>query len=294
MHKNLIIALVLLATSIACNAQDSIFSKESFSWGGTTLQYRKAVVAGNEPGKSIMVMYLHGGTSKGNDNEKQLQEEGVDSIYSFLNGKHTNAIMLVPQCPSDKYWLGPMLGVLRALVREYTDQGIADPTRIYIMGGSMGGTGTWNMISNYPDVFAAAMPTAGNPDGLDAQNVSQTPVYTVMGTADKIMSIPTVQSFLEKMDDYDAEYVLDCEEGWTHEDVCTKSYTKSRLDWVLSHTKSQAVVETVTCNDDDVVSTTWFTIGGQRLTGYPTQSGIYIKTTVYSNGKTIANKYYIR
>ncbi len=294
MYKHLIIALVMLAASMTCNAQDSIFSKETFSWGGTTLQYRKAVITGDVANKSILVIYLHGGTSKGNDNEKQLQEEGVDSIFSFLEGKHTNAIMLVPQCPSDKYWLGPMLGVLRALVREYTDQGVADPTRVYIMGGSMGGTGTWNMISNYPDVFAAAMPTAGNPDGLDAQNVSQTPVYTVMGTADKIMSIPTVQSFLEKMDDYNAEYVLDCEDGWTHEDVCTKSYTKARLEWVINHTKSQAGVETATCDLSDAVSTSWYTIGGQKLTGYPSQSGIYIKTTVYSNGSATAEKYYIR
>ncbi len=55
-----------------------------------------------------------------------------------------------------------MTGVLRALVLSYTDDGSADADRMYIFGGSMGGTGTWTMLSTCPELFAAAMPVAGN------------------------------------------------------------------------------------------------------------------------------------
>ena len=64
----------------------------------------------------------------------------------------------------------------------------------------MGGTGTWTMLSTCPELFAAAMPVAGNPSGCDAEKVAQTPLFTVMGTADAIMKIPTVEDFLSSMD----------------------------------------------------------------------------------------------
>ena len=74
------------------------------------------------------------------------------------------------------------------------------------------------MLSNYSYLFAAAMPVAGNPIGLDAEEISRVPIYTVMGTADKIMKISNVETFLAEMDNYKAEYKFDIEDGWTHED----------------------------------------------------------------------------
>ncbi len=213
------------------------FSKEVFTVDKSVLPYRKAVVTGSEEGKSMLVVYLHGGTSKGSDNEKQIQEAGVAEILSFLKGYKKNAMMLVPQCPSDKNWLGDELGVVRALIKNYTDSGLADASRLFVMGGSMGGTGTWNMIANYPDVFAAAMPVAGNPTGLDAMKTSKTPLYTVMGTSDRIMSVSAVQDFLKKMDSFEAVYKIDVENGWSHENTCEKSYTSERLTWVFGHTR---------------------------------------------------------
>ena len=213
------------------------FTKEEFTVDKSILPYRKSIVTGTDDGKSMLVVYLHGGSSKGYDNEKQIQEAGIAEILSFLKQYKKNAIMLVPQCPLDKNWLGDELGVVRALIKNYTDNGQADASRLYVMGGSMGGTGTWNMIANYPDIFAAAMPVAGNPTGLDAMKASKTPLYTVMGTSDRIMSVSAVQDFLKKMDSYNAVYKIDVENGWTHENTCEKSYTPERLTWLFGHTK---------------------------------------------------------
>jgi poly(3-hydroxybutyrate) depolymerase len=49
-------------------AQRMEFSKETFSSTGMTLPYRKATIPGNETNASLVV-YLHGGSSKGDDNE---------------------------------------------------------------------------------------------------------------------------------------------------------------------------------------------------------------------------------
>lgn len=260
-------------------AQEVSFSYETFSNKGKTLPYRKAIIPGLGD-KASLVIYLHGGTSKGDDNESQMQELGVNAISTWFEANNRKAIMLVPQCPQDQSWVGTMQDMVVRLLQSYIDQGVADASKVYILGGSMGGTGTWNMLSNHPGFFAAAMPVAGNPTGLDAEAVSQTPIYTVMGTADKIMKISNVESFLKEMDLYDAEYKMDIEEGWTHEDVCSNSYTEERLNWLFQHTKqSAAAISDVSKEGNNIVKVVWYSVSGQRLATEPKEIGVYIKAS---------------
>lgn len=265
-------------------AQEITFSKETFSDGSMTLPYRKANISGLDD-KASLVIYLHGGSSKGDDNETQMQEPGIDAICSWLSENNRKAVMLVPQCSTDKSWLGTTQDVIVKLLQSYIDRGVVDENKVYILGGSMGGTGTWNMLSNHPDFFAAAMPVAGNPTGLNAETVSKTPLFTVMGTADNLMKISNVTTFLQEMDGYNAEYKLNIEEGWTHEDVCKKSYTTERLNWLFKHVKGQATgVATIAKEKAVAVNTLWYSVNGQRLLSEPKQKGIYIKTSVYGDG----------
>ena len=101
----------------------------------------------------------------------------------------------------------------------------------------MGGTGTWNMLSSYPDLFTAGMACAGNPKGSIPANVAKTPVYAVMGSTDKIMKPEEVnlQAFLDDVEASGGVYKFDTETGWDHEKTCKESYTSARLDWVFSH-----------------------------------------------------------
>lgn len=101
----------------------------------------------------------------------------------------------------------------------------------------MGGTGTWSILSAYPNIFAAAMPVAGNPSRCDASNVATTPVLTVMGTMDKIMSIETVKSFAEQVNALGGNIRLEVEDGWTHEQTCIESYTSERLKTLFEYKK---------------------------------------------------------
>lgn len=275
-------------------AAEVTFSKENFTLGGTTLPYRKADISGSGD-KASLIIYLHGGSSKGNDNEAQLNEPGIESITSWLVKNNRKAIFVVPQCPKDKSWLGTMLPVVKALLQTFLDRGVADERQVYIFGGSMGGTGTWNMLSTYPNFFAAAMPVAGNPSGLNAENVKETPLYTVMGTADVIMKISNVESFLTEMDTYDADYRFDIEEGWTHEDVCKQSYTDDRLAWVFGHTKDvvNGINNATTDTNDCVKAVTWYNLSGQLLAHTPQQKGIYIKKQLLESGRTVSEKVFI-
>ena len=226
---------------------DSTAVSYPFSFEGYThffatqkLPYRVARIGHVQEGGSRLVMYLHGGTSRGEDNNAQLTEPAVDSIAGFLSRTSTPSVLLVPQCPAGESWDSPrMLKALQLLLLSYVDSGCVDQRMVYVLGGSMGGTGTWRLLYAFPRLFAAGMPCAGNPSRASADSIALVPVYTVMGTADQIMSIPTVRGFLAKLDSLKGTYRYDEQEGWTHQQTCMDSYTAARLRWVFSQRISE-------------------------------------------------------
>lgn len=290
------ITTLLLLLCLNSTAQNQLpdFSFEQIKISNITMPYRKATIAPVQGEKPAVVIYLHGGSSKGSDNTTQMNEPGIELIANYLQSSHINALFLVPQCPKDKSWMGPMYPVLKSMIERYTTDNDAQPAtadinKVYIFGGSMGGTGTWGMLSMYPDMFAAAMPVAGNPSQCVAENVAHTLVFTVMGTADVIMSVETAANFIAKLNALGDETQMETVEGWSHEDTCTKSYVPRRLDWVFSHIRNEETgIENPTA-DTYVTATTFYAIDGQRI-ATPSTHGIFIKVEKLSDGTTRASK----
>ena len=280
-----LVAIVAMASGLSAMAQT--FDASNITFGRINMPYRVAHTSGME--KPSLVIYLHGGTSKGNDNEKQMGEPGIDIIANYINQRQIGAYFLVPQCPSDKSWGGPMLSVLKALIDKYVMEGVVDKNSVYIFGGSMGGTGIWSMLSAYPGMFAAAMPVAGNPSKCDADKVASTPVYTVMGTSDQIMSVETTADFIDELNARNGTTKFDIEEGWTHEMTCTQSYTTQRLDWVFSQSKNPLGIEMPTTEGKDIVSMQYYATDGRSL-AEPPSKGLYIMRCVYEDGTVKAVK----
>lgn len=276
---------ILCCVVDAKSENNLVFEADKIVSAGIEVPYRVAHT--NGMGNQALVVYLHGGSSKGNDNDTQMKEAGIDSIANYLDFKQLNAVYLVPQCPSDKSWGGPMLGVLKALIDRYVRSESLDDTDIYIFGGSMGGTGTWSMLSAYPRLFTAAMPVAGNPSKCDADNVAKTPVYTVMGTSDRIMSVETTSDFIDELNARGAITRFDIEEGWTHEVTCIQSYTKERLDWVFGHSRNSSGIENPVADDKIVKSVQYFSLDGRQLSESPC-NGLYIRRLIYNDG-TVAS-----
>lgn len=214
------------------------FSKESGSFAAKTIAYRKAVINPVDGQLPALCLYLHGGSSRGSDNETQLAETAVSVIADYIKAKGISAIFIVPQCEAGGAWTS-IRQPLKAMLDSFIATNQGDASRVYCFGGSMGGTGTWDLVSYCTSFFAAAMPVAGSPRGCNVANVSTTPIYTVMGTADNIMSIAAVETFLASLKAVGGSYRLDIEHGWSHQNTCTMSYTDARLDWVFDQSRKQ-------------------------------------------------------
>ena len=263
------------------------FQSLSHNFAGTSLGYRKAkVLCADTATSKALVIYLHGGSSCGTDNRTQMKEPGIDSIANYLVRHKMSSVFIVPQCPDRNKGWGALAMNVKALL-DFTAhvEGI-DTTRIYIFGGSMGGTGTWKMTSTFPGYFSGAMPCAANPKGMVAENVAKTPVYNVMGLADKIMNDDVraiAEDFISQLEALGDDVRYEAVKGWSHETTCIQSYTTARLDWVFSHRKTpSAGITTVTIDRPTNLDPNWYTLQGQIIS-HPIAPGIYI----YQGKKTL-------
>jgi predicted peptidase len=62
-----------------------------------------------------------------------------------------------------------------------------DSKRIYVMGLSMGGYGTWDAIQRRPNFFAAAVPICGGGDTSLAPRLTKLPIWAWHGDQDKVI-----------------------------------------------------------------------------------------------------------
>lgn len=204
---------------------------EKCNYGG--VDYRKYETDGLN--NRILIMYLHGGSSKGDDNETQLKEKAVGVIKDFIAKNELSAIFIVPQCPSSGTWGVKINPSLRNIISLYEKQCTGG---IYVMGGSMGGTGTWTFANAYSELIKGIMPVAGKPGKSDPENFKDIRICTVMSEADAMMgdSCEEVSNFIlsiEGLPDMTRCDIVPLSENWSHAHTCEESYTEERLSWLF-------------------------------------------------------------
>jgi predicted peptidase len=159
-------------------------------------------------GKLPLVVFLHGSGGLGDDNLKQLGLGNIFGTRVWLlpeNLKRFPCYVVAPQ--TDRGWArydfsqqdqGPAkvipgfgdgarvaLEIVDALRREFA----IDERRIYVTGQSMGGAGTWNMISYRPMFFAALVICCGSVSTDDGTGSIGTPLWNFHGHSDKTVPV---------------------------------------------------------------------------------------------------------
>jgi len=76
-----------------------------------------------------------------------------------------------------------------------------DPKRIYIMGSSMGGSGTWAMAANFPELFAACSPNAAWCEYIPVEKAAAIPIYINHGSQDGTVPVKWSREAYAKIKD---------------------------------------------------------------------------------------------
>jgi predicted peptidase len=156
-------------------------------------------------GKLPLVMYLHGSGGLGDDNLKQLALGNIFGTRVWLlpeNQKNFPCYVAVPQ--TDRGWnrydfsqqpakelpgfgdgARAALQIVDSLLHEFP----IDEQRVYVMGQSMGGAGTWNIITNRPRFFAAAVICCGSLSSDDGTGSIDTPLWNFHGDSDQTVPV---------------------------------------------------------------------------------------------------------
>ncbi|MEL7424282.1 MAG: prolyl oligopeptidase family serine peptidase [Bacteroidota bacterium] len=216
-----LLILFSIATSMLPAQTDSIlqayqavtFTSES----GTQLPYRvlwpkeyESTIDQNYP----LVLFLHGAGERGDDNKKQL----IHGSSLFLQQQDNfPAIVVVPQCATADYWAqmeqtedgrvfnfgerpNPSLSAVMELLELLLAKERIDQDRVYLMGLSMGGMGTFELLARRPKTFAAAIPICGgtNPALLPiyAKNV---PLWIFHGAEDAVVKVQQSRRVVDEL-----------------------------------------------------------------------------------------------
>lgn len=137
---------------------------------GNKLNYRFFEPKKEEGKKYPLVLFLHGSGERGDDNAMQmLGNEGALVWAEPENQKENPAYILAPQAEAQEeltmYWTEePNYSSVLSLLKETIEKYDVDENRVYVIGMSNGGIGTWNIIEKNPGLFAAAVPICGVAD----------------------------------------------------------------------------------------------------------------------------------
>ena len=161
--------------------------------------------------KYPLLVYLHGMGTRGNDNEEPLQKFSAFFADATTVNKFP-CYILIPQCPENDVWVSfpgfpnslattkdPTTAAANvlALIHQLADTRNIDASRIYLTGFSMGGEGTFDLLTREPALFACGVPLASVADTSKAGIIKDIPIWAFHGSDDKINEVQYTRMMIE-------------------------------------------------------------------------------------------------
>lgn len=112
-----------------------------------------------------------------------------------------------------------------------------DPNRIYLMGHSMGGIGTWKLAPKYPDIWAAIAPFSGSGAPATLERIKSVPEFVVHGDNDPTVNVQGSRTMVAKMKELGIEVKYVEVPGGNHGSVVAPNFA-GMFDFFDGHKKT--------------------------------------------------------
>ena len=220
-----------------------------YSDGESSMPYRLYIPEDYDSTKEYpTIVFLHGAGERGNNNTSQLAN-AIQNLFDTQE-QMKNAIVIAPQCPSGKRWVETdwtkgnydsdaiaeeQLAIVMKILESVQMQYSTDNDRIYAIGLSMGGFGTWNLLMNHSDVFAAGIPICGGADTSKAEILKDIPIWTFHGTSDPTVPYSGTKEMVDAIQAVGGQKItFTTYEGANHIIWNTAAETEGLIDWLFS------------------------------------------------------------
>lgn len=188
------------------------FEKLRYNVSGATLPYRLLSPKETKNGaKYPLIIALHNSSRLGTDNENQLEPLTRTWLSEEMRVKFP-AFVLAPQFETrpTQYAFNETYQVMTAtpqqnlqallqLVMELSKNPQIDSKRIYLIGYSMGGSTVQHLLSQKPELFAAAISVAGVPDFSNLASIKNKPIWLIHGKQDDENPFSGSQKLFEQL-----------------------------------------------------------------------------------------------
>ena len=181
--------------------------------------------------KPALVVFLHGSGECGNTNS--MLYTGLPKFMNNGSLNNYNAIFIAPNTASCS-WSSDAAStkdLIDYVVKEYN----VDTNHIIITGHSLGGNGTWNMISKYPGFFSAAVPVSGCPAG-SVSDYTNIPIRSYVGASESSYYKNCNNNYVPSINSSggNAEYILVPSPNDNHGSVINVYGDSELINWMLS------------------------------------------------------------
>lgn len=255
--KYFILPLLFFCAATTFAQTDELWEKHQFtSYNGTVLPYRMLPpidldenVLEEGDGYSL-VIFLHGSGERGDDNQKQLvhvakafEDEAVRKDYpafvifpqmaannTWSNGEYNRETHTIDLENQSGNHLAAVMDVIDMMLEKYS----VDPDRVYIGGLSMGGFGTWDALSRWPDRFAAAFPVCGAGDPSTVSSMLNVPIWVLHGGADNVVAPECSRIMVAALKEAGASVIYSEFEGVGHNSWDPAFDTRHVIDWIFA------------------------------------------------------------
>ncbi len=226
---------------------------------GDLFNYRMYVPEDYNAEKAYPVLILlHGAGERGDDNTLQMKNM-VATLFADEESPIHDAIFLCPQCPTDRQWVNTpwadgnystddvpvsnqIQGVLEMLASVRASHNV-DANRIYIMGISMGGFGTWDILVRNPNLFAAAIPICGGGDASKAAAIAHIPIRTFHGDSDTVVPVDGTRAMVEALRAVGGNIEYEELAGYGHNVWDYAAEKEGLMDWLFAQRKGETDIE---------------------------------------------------
>lgn len=227
---------MLLVTGIAfCEVKgfspgDQTITFES-TWDGSEQLYRiylPKVVSSATPVPLLVV--LHGKTVDHNAWFDYTPIKEFADKYGY--------VVVAPYGRGDYFYQGPAERDVLDIMDIVLERDNIDPDRVYLMGHSMGGWGTWWIGLRHPERFAAICPMAGFCPLELLPNAFHLAPYIVHDASDPIVSVEHSRAAARRLERLGQPYVYREEHGYGHSSKMIGDNLDRLFLWMNAHRRN--------------------------------------------------------
>ena len=129
---------------------------------------------------------------------------------------------------------------LERFTRAIASAPFTDPERLYLVGNSMGGYGTWQLAMSMPEYFAAIIPICGGGMYWNAGQLVNVPVWAFHGELDPVVFVDESKKMVEAINNKGGNARLTLYPEAKHNSWTPTYQNKAVFEWLFAQRNQNA------------------------------------------------------